>query len=313
LSSFTQRLTKTLRLDSLAKTFGFTAVGCCPRCRLVQPVLYARCKAGCEVEPRRIAAGDEDFFEPIPGALEVIPEDPQRLRYVRIGVGMVGYLIAGALLVRYVLIRERLDLVPYAIAAASIVPIATAVFPRLSRKPPTVSSRLSGRTTMRQLPASSAPSWTGTASKLGKTVERFLTGERCIACQLLAVNGKGEVLVRARRSELFQLRGGGDQLTVVKGALELVGTERTRTAELPEALRKELGLKSVNLDGVEWIEHVIDDGVEITAYGVRVRSQLRELAAYRDQLMDVLESPEGTVVEVGDRPAEPTDHPGRAS
>ena len=144
MATFTQRLTQTLRLDALATTLGFTATGCCPTCRLVQPVIYGQCVAGCGTRPRRIAAGDEEFFEPIPGSLQVIPEDPQRLRWIRIAAGMVGYVAAGIFLVRYVIVRGRLDLIPVAIAAAGLFPISIAIFPKLTRKPLTVSNELSG-------------------------------------------------------------------------------------------------------------------------------------------------------------------------
>ncbi|MBT8491563.1 MAG: hypothetical protein KJO07_00775 [Deltaproteobacteria bacterium] len=302
MATFTQRLTKTLRLDSLAKTLGFTATGCCPTCRLVQPVVYGECTAGCATKPRRIAAGDEEFFEPIPGSLQVIPENPQRLRRIRIGVGMVSYLIAGALLVRYVVLRGRLDLIPYAIATAATFPVAIAVFPKLKRKPPTVSNNLSGRPERLQLPAPSAPSVVGTAATLGKKVRRFLADGECIACQLQVLNSRGEVLIRARRSESFRVEGANDELTIVKGALDLAGRDEVRTREIPPALVKELGLKAVALQGSEWVERAIEVGTEVAIHGPRKRAHVNELAAYRDQLMDVVESKDGTLIEVLDRP-----------
>jgi hypothetical protein len=186
-------------------------------------------------------------------------------------------------------------MVPVAILGASVVPVGIAMAPRLKRPPPTVSNELSAAPKLLQIPERAGEYVEGLVIPIGERVSRFLAEGKCAATVLVGFSKDGKVVLRARRSAPFQVKSEA-RVVVVRGAVEVVGAEAVSSNTLNPKLVKSLGLKEADLAEVTWREYVLVEGATVRAYGTPEKGQVREMAAYRDQYVDVLEAPEGVFV-----------------
>lgn len=295
--SLTRRMAKavtgTLGLDKLASPLLSEALGCCPTCRLMHP-LGKECSSGCEQKTRRIVSNDEKFFEAIPLSLQVIPEDPQDLRTMRLVIGGAGYMMVFIGLLWLL----PLELFGVSILVASAVPFGVALMPRF--KPPlptaTTTAVLSPASDVPQLLAKEAEAFEGEVVPVDKQVDSFLDGSKCLSCDLRGLNTKGQIVVRARRSCSFQVKL--ESVVVVRGNVELIAEAKTTSEELPSHEQASLGLKSVDLADVVWQEQLLLAGMRVKVYGIPRKMSVPEIVSYRDKFADVLESDAGTLVEI---------------